>query len=35
MKGDSFFLAPTIFDSLTPSMTIAKGEMGTVAYFVR
>jgi malonate-semialdehyde dehydrogenase (acetylating)/methylmalonate-semialdehyde dehydrogenase len=36
MKGDGFFLGPTIFDSVTPSMTIAKEEIfGPVLSVIR
>jgi malonate-semialdehyde dehydrogenase (acetylating)/methylmalonate-semialdehyde dehydrogenase len=36
MKGNGFFLGPTIFDSVTPSMTIAKEEIfGPVLSVIR
>jgi malonate-semialdehyde dehydrogenase (acetylating)/methylmalonate-semialdehyde dehydrogenase len=36
MNGDGFFLGPTIFDSVTPSMTIAKEEIfGPVLSVIR
>jgi malonate-semialdehyde dehydrogenase (acetylating)/methylmalonate-semialdehyde dehydrogenase len=36
MKGDGFFLGPTIFDAVTPSMTIAKEEIfGPVLSVIR
>jgi malonate-semialdehyde dehydrogenase (acetylating) / methylmalonate-semialdehyde dehydrogenase len=36
MQGDGFFLGPTIFDSVTPSMTIAKEEIfGPVLSVIR
>jgi malonate-semialdehyde dehydrogenase (acetylating)/methylmalonate-semialdehyde dehydrogenase len=36
MKGDGFFLGPTIFDSVTPNMTIAKEEIfGPVLSVIR
>jgi malonate-semialdehyde dehydrogenase (acetylating)/methylmalonate-semialdehyde dehydrogenase len=36
MKGDGFFLGPTIFDAVTPNMTIAKEEIfGPVLSVIR
>jgi malonate-semialdehyde dehydrogenase (acetylating)/methylmalonate-semialdehyde dehydrogenase len=36
MKGDGFFLGPTIFDGVTPTMTIAKEEIfGPVLSVIR